>query len=179
MKKLLLLLMLTAVSPPAYGADPAFPDGVSMDGRFGTSCPATSENEEICFVSLFRLIALPEQYHGKIISVIGFLVFPANEGHLLFPSSESFSGGSFSDAFWLAGRMNTPAGLREKARQGIWVQVDGRFDAKAQRGIAAAGMISDIRQIRESARMSEPSPPPSPVIKPALPDVTPPDIIVR
>ena len=49
----------------------------SKDGRLGTSCLKSDHEEfnELCEVSIYQLLSIPEKYDGKVVSVSGFLDF--------------------------------------------------------------------------------------------------------
>ena len=101
----------------------------SDDGRFGSVCAGASgvTDEPVCIVPFGRLIAVPERYDGKLISLIGFLV--SSRGvPTLFPSSENYRAQTVYDNVYIGG--DIPRDIVQKLPQGIWVSVVGKFDAK-------------------------------------------------
>lgn len=123
------------------------------DGRFGTRCYNSGiENQgEVCKVSFARLISSPEVYHGRRITVVGFL-FDAGEGPELYPSSESLRSGLTIESIELA---NVPpqSGYRsEDYRKGRRrTAVTGVFDAHfVGLSLRRLGMLHDVSRIYDA-----------------------------
>ncbi len=77
-------------------------------------------------VSLLRLIAMPQQFDGKFVRVIGFLRLEF-EGTVLYLHEEDYKHGLFKNAVWVNYPFNTPAA---KAIDKKYVIMEGIFDAK-------------------------------------------------
>lgn len=123
------------------------------DGRFGTRCYNSGiENQgEVCKVSFARLISSPEVYHGRRITVVGFL-FDAGEGPELYPSSESLRSGLTIESIELANVAPTSGYRSEDYRRGRpRTGVTGVFDAHfLGLSLRRLGMLHDVSRIYDS-----------------------------
>lgn len=123
------------------------------DGRFKTRCDAwgIDRTKELCELSFFRLIAQPEQYHGRLVGVTGFLVEDFGR-FVLFPNQGSYDAGIDVEGVEITGGVernqngvlvthppDIPVEVRQLARAGgaYPVFVVGTFDAKHV-GVSAA-----------------------------------------
>lgn len=73
-----------------------------------------------------RLIAEPERFDGKYILIVGFYA----DFHgipTLFPGTESFKHGLPLESIYVG---KIPPELRASLKEGVWVVVVGKFDAK-------------------------------------------------
>lgn len=98
-------------------------------------------------VSLLELIANPERFHGRRVSVRGYVRIEF-EGSAIYLAKESFEAGSRRDALWL-----TPAADSPYAKPGATfgprhADVVGRFDAfdRGHFGMYS-GAISEVTRI--------------------------------
>jgi len=120
---------------------------VTIDGRFGTHCPVghTVRGEvEICRVSLYRLIAMPASFHGKVVAVEGYLTSYLNNV-VLFADRESSQGGISMNGIEVNTDRNTDPEILKTLTEGIWpALVVGRFDAHCTGGMVQfSGCITD------------------------------------
>ena len=106
------------------------PDGHAIrtpDGRFGTACYG-APTEEVCQASFYRLIARPDAYDGRVILVIGYLIYVFGEP-TLFANRESYDSGVDVEGIRIFGDL--PPKIDHQAQTGVWpVAVIGTFDAK-------------------------------------------------
>jgi hypothetical protein len=120
----------------------------TFDGRFGTECYSLGlhldrKGTSICDVSIYRLLARPESYHGRNVRTVGFLVrFLGQE--VLFPNRLSYETLNSKDGFLVDGLI--PDRVGKFLERGAWpVLVIGRMDAKnTGADTEFAGRISDI-----------------------------------
>jgi hypothetical protein len=123
------------------------------DGRGNTKCfPARARDGsksrvEYCDVSMLRLSARPEEYHGRYISTIGFLVINANDEPALFPSEElanaahRVGGLTFEPSLegWL------PKSELARLKTGLpRIRVSGRFDAYSADSPFGVGVLVEV-----------------------------------
>ena len=110
----------------------------SADGRFGTSCeqelvpvPGTDRAEEgrVCRPPFVRLIARPEDYHGKIVGVMGTAEV-VGDFVFLYPDEESLLRQDFGSAIVVRGDLSSIEN-RDPNKTLILdnVMVYGKFDA--------------------------------------------------
>ncbi|WP_256644876.1 hypothetical protein [Thermomonas paludicola] len=87
------LLVLLAIGGARWIAKSDVPNS-THDGRFDTRCNPWGDDasREFCEISFYSLIARPEQYHGRMIGVTGFLVKDFGK-FVLFPSREHYEAG--------------------------------------------------------------------------------------
>lgn len=144
---LVLLSLPTAVifADEVRGAPP----NQTEDGRFNTGCssPNGASQKPICFVPLVRLIASPERYDGKVISVSGFFV-DFHGQPTLFPSRESFEGGWPFEGVYIGGEL--PHDLRGRLKVGFSATIIGTFDGKFSGQLASLGAIWNALSIESS-----------------------------
>lgn len=109
------------------------------DGRYGTECTlGRARGTEpavmvpVCFVPYARLLARPEDFHDRYISIAGYVVMGAYVGPVLAPSAESVRTGLWYEQVVL-GR-DFDAFATELANNEICgpVSVTGKFDAIGQ-----------------------------------------------
>jgi hypothetical protein len=97
-------------------------------------------------VSLVELIANPERFHGRVVSVRGYVRLEF-EGNAIYLSKDSYESGSRRDALWLT---LAPSPLAEPgATYGPrYASVRGRFDAfdRGHFGMYS-GAISEVSRI--------------------------------
>lgn len=64
----------------------------SPDGRFNTNCDKWLKNEakELCIVSMYRLIAVPEKYDKRLVEITGYL-YEESGRWFIYPSQQSFA----------------------------------------------------------------------------------------
>ena len=79
-------------------------------------------------VSLLELIANPERFHGRRVSVRGYVRIEF-EGSAIYLSKESFEAGSMRDALWLTPAANSPFAKPGATFGPRYADVVGRFDA--------------------------------------------------
>lgn len=136
------LLAAAKIGEPAFSELP----GTTHDGRFQTRCQAwgADTSKELCTPSFCRLLAKPEQYHGKVVGLTGFLI--EEFGHfVLFPSQDAYAANQDVDGIEItglferdkSGRLIThspdiPDEIRDSATSsGVQpIVVVGTFDAK-------------------------------------------------
>jgi hypothetical protein len=75
-------------------------------------------------VSVIQLIASPEKYHGKLVSVKGFMSLEV-ERRALFLHKEDCDNAVFENALWL----DLPPGTDRGRHNRKYVAVEGVFDA--------------------------------------------------
>lgn len=92
---LLAVAMGCSMLAAAKCGGPAFSElsRTTHDGRFKTPCYAwgADTSKELCTPSYYRLVAEPEQYHGKVVGLTGFLIEDFGR-FVLFPSQEAYAG---------------------------------------------------------------------------------------
>jgi len=79
-------------------------------------------------VSLLELIANPERFHGRRVSVRGYVRIEF-EGNAIYLSKESFEARSMRDALWLAPAASSPFAKPGATFGPGYANVVGRFDA--------------------------------------------------
>jgi hypothetical protein len=119
-----LATILIIVASAGYAAQTESPDG-----RFGTRCRPRQAGD-VCEVSFFRLLAVPERYDGKVVAVTGFLINVFSQP-TLFPSRESYNSNVPVEGIFVDGPI--PTDIREHLQNGIApVFIVATFDAKFQ-----------------------------------------------
>jgi hypothetical protein len=104
----------------------------TFDGRFNSRCnPWLRDSHlEMCEVSFYRLLATPEKYDGRIITVTGFLVRVFGRP-VLFPDRQSYDADLQYEGVELVGKFDVDSKLAHNISEGIFpVTVVGRFDAR-------------------------------------------------
>ena len=103
---------------------------------------AASEPEE---VSLVQLIARPDDYHGKLVRVIGFCRLEF-EGNALYLHKEDFEQAILKNSVWLD--LGWPVPEWQRNLSDGYVLVEAVFDGKRKGHMSASsGMLTDIRRI--------------------------------
>lgn len=91
MKIFLFALLLMGIVCPAHSADENYSEE--------QECRFTAVPNAVCSISFYRLIAVPEKFDNKYVSIVGYVgsdsgrlaVFPTKESYLLRNSQESIS----------------------------------------------------------------------------------------
>lgn len=127
---------------------------LTPDGRFDTRCLSSDRaGEELCRVSFYKLIAVPEKYHGRLIAVVGYLRTSFGRPVLFvnrdsFESNADYEGVAITDG-------DIPKEIKEKMDVGVWpVLVVGVFDARYA-GIQNQ-RLGALRKVRNVAMMDFP-----------------------
>lgn len=119
------------------------------DGRFGTQCAGiTGKFRNVCDVSFYRLLAETERYHGRPVSLSGFLV--EIDGDLvLFPNQESYVNGAHIDGVQLQGRGAEDSALKARAARGLkGATATGYFDAHfTGSGMWRSGALRNVQHV--------------------------------
>lgn len=116
-------------------------------------------------VSIIQLIATPEKYHGKSVSVSGYFVAPAErEGMAIYLSKFDAAFGITNNALAVAfsSKVAMQSGADRNPKGGVRsfdskaVTIDGVFnkDAHGHRGLFC-GSVTDIKNILELSRNEE------------------------
>ena len=94
-------------------------------------------------VSVVQLIATPEKFDGKLISVIGFLRLE-HEGYLLYLGKEDYDNVVLANALWVDA--TEEMGKNREKLELKYVKIVGTFRAGHEnRNLFSAGGITDIR----------------------------------
>ena len=94
-------------------------------------------------VSVIQLIATPEKYDGKLVSVIGFLRLE-HEGYLLYLSKQDYDNVVLADALWVDATEDM--GRRRGQLELRYVKIVGTFRAgHEKRNLFSPGGITDIQ----------------------------------
>ncbi len=126
------------------------------DGRFGSECyPWVGDtSRELCDVPFARLVARPEDYHGRLISITGFLV--SDFGKLvMYPSKETYLAAAEIEGLELFTDSDLPEEIDLSIAEGAFpVYVIGVFDAKHAGGsIARFGALREIKSLVKVKRL--------------------------
>jgi hypothetical protein len=84
-------------------------------------------------------MALPERYDGKVVVIVGYLAAHNGEPPMLFPSKESHDSHSYADSVYVGG--DIPPAVAANLKQGVWVVVAGKFDAKFMGQMGSLGAV--------------------------------------
>jgi hypothetical protein len=137
-----------ALATPLY-AQPS--PSVTWDGRSGTRCPDGRWNirtKEICYVSLYRLVASPEQYNGRTVAVVGYLINSVGVP-TLFPSRASFENNAYGEGIALPPDYKFPAEIKAKLNSGLAaLEVVGIFRSSDTRYPSDAGGMRTVLGVR-------------------------------
>ena len=103
---------------------------------------------EMCEVSFYRLLSVPERYNGRLITVTGFLV-KAFGRPVLFPNRQSYEADLQYEGIELVGNFEVDPKLVEKMDVGLFpVTVVGKFDARYEgTDIQRLGAVRDIYSV--------------------------------
>lgn len=80
--KLLFLAILCSSSSAGelvLGPTPVFEPALSGEERLELECSSAIRFYKVCRTSFYRVAAKPEAYHGRVISIVGFLVIDNGE----------------------------------------------------------------------------------------------------
>lgn len=154
-----ILLLSALLLAQNLSAQTALPER-THDGRFGTQCYAWGRDasRELCNVSFYKLIATPEKYDGRLVSVVGFIVKIFDQV-VLYPSKERYEADVPVEGIELIGTSMDPEDQKVMAHlsQGLApVMVLAVFDGKyAGSGIPRLGAFRNIVGIRYVPRIPE------------------------
>lgn len=138
MKSLALLISLCALAAPAYAAA----------GLVGPKCEASAASGKCTYdVSLVELIARPDEFHGKVVRVIGYVRLEF-EGNAIYLSKESYDAAISRNGLWI----DPPAGSPLAKKGAVWgpryAIVEGRFDASDHGHMGMfSGTITDTSRL--------------------------------
>jgi hypothetical protein len=121
----LALLASTVIATPSSVADPLsfYRCERVVDGRVvSESDPCPSYR-----VSIGQLLARPDLFDGKVVSIVGFIHLEF-EGRGLYPSQASYLASLTSESLWVGGFRD---GARVHECQDAYVQIGGRFSARS------------------------------------------------
>jgi len=122
----------------------------SPDGRFDTSCYRAAREEfgEQCEVSFYRLLAVPEKYHGRRVLVTGYLV-QVFDRLVLYPTPERHATGIEIEGIEIEDSSAVPGDLRQAAKLGrANIAVNGVFDARyVGLGTRRLGMLRGVVRV--------------------------------
>ena len=120
--------------------------GICLLGLFLLPAPAGSNAapELPLVVSTIQLIATPEQFDGKLVSVIGFIHI-GREQDLLFVGEQDFNHAIDENALWF--RLNEGMGQAWQKLNRNYVHIVGMFSAKHEGPITCPnGGFPEIRR---------------------------------
>jgi len=158
--RLLAVALVLSMLAAAKLSGPTFSElqRTTHDGRFKTRCHAwgADTSKELCTPSFYRLLAEPEQYHGKVVGLSGFVIEEFGD-FVLFPSREAYAGNQDAEGIEITGPFerdkggrlityapDVPDEIRDSAKSGGAhpIFVVGTFDAKYTGGdIPRSGAI--------------------------------------
>jgi hypothetical protein len=142
------MLVVIFLSGPVFGEEKN--DSEHQECRF------TSVPNAVCSISFYRLIAVPSNFDGKYVSVIGFLV--SDNGRLaIFPNKESYLLYNAQESISISEDLERRDELFEKYG-GNFVRLVGRFTYSVRAdasGIGHIGGITNIFKIRKRIRALE------------------------
>lgn len=116
------------------------------DGRLNTSCPRDTKNVSLkaCTPSFYRVLAAPEQYHGKIITLTGFLIREFDR-YFLFPNKQSYENGQDVDSIEITG-------IVESKEEGTFItyvpEVPEKIKSQVDKDGLSAVLVSGIFDAR-------------------------------
>lgn len=130
----------------------------TFDGRFNTECPVWGRDgkKELCEVSFFKLIAVPERYDKKMISLTGFII--KSFGRIvLFPNKMRYDANLQIEGVELVGKLDISRHLMRKIDKGFFpVMVTGTFDATyLGADVHKLGAITNVISIRPILHIPE------------------------
>jgi hypothetical protein len=105
-------------------------------------------------VSMIQLIALPKDFDGKYVNIIGVLSI-GREGDLLFLSKEDYDNGLISNAIWI--KRPDLAGCSSALSEGRYVQVTGTFRDGFKQGLGTPDI--GIPEVKTCRAWSDPDDP--------------------
>jgi hypothetical protein len=106
--------------------------------------PATAQ--EVTTVSMLRVVAAPEQFHGKVIRVLGFFRCEF-EGTVIHPYREDYERALIPNGIWADVPLEDP---RCKDLSMGYVLVEGVFDAKKKGHMGMwSGSLTKISRMQE------------------------------
>lgn len=135
-----LLASLLLIAAPAFAQTSATTTRQSGDNNSGLQAARAEQT------SIIRILANPDSFDGKRVSVIGFFHFEFEESAIYLHQVDSDQAIS-QNAFWVL----LPKGLSREAAEKLnnhYVICEGQFSAKAHGHMSVyPGEISDIRAI--------------------------------
>lgn len=121
---------------------PAAEPSSKTPGHAPAPTVTTAEVEE---VSLVRLLAEPQLYHGKLVRVVGFCRLEF-EGNALFLHEEDFDRRLRKNALWL--NVGWPVPPDKESLSDEYVVVEGVFDGRGKgHDDAYSGELRDLRRM--------------------------------
>jgi hypothetical protein len=127
---ILILMLILLGSDPISGQQPA---------------PVSTTSEPADLVPLLSVVATPERYDGRRISVLGFVHFEF-EGNAIYVHEEDFNRSLSTNSAGLA--LPTPPPPKWGALSGRYVLLEGTFRAKQGGGALRAGDFEQITRIQ-------------------------------
>ena len=106
--------------------------------------PAILVAQQSASVSLIALIATPDRYHGKQVTVSGFM-YLQRERNALYVTKSDFQHALFKNAIYL--QISNEAFERIYPLNGCYVEVRGRFDGKNTGHVGAFSGELAVRQV--------------------------------
>jgi hypothetical protein len=107
-------------------------------------CASESAATSPMVVSVIQLIATPEKFEGKLISVIGFLRLEHPEGYLLYLHKEDYDNVELANALWVDA--TEEMGKNRGKLELKYVKIVGTFRAgHEKRNLFSPGGITDIK----------------------------------
>lgn len=151
MTRTILLVLSVGLWTAPLVASPVGTNGTrTFDGRFGSKCLSWGRDttKELCQVSFYKLLANPERYDGKMISVSGYLV-RAFDRLVLFPNRERYEADAQIEGIEIDESGSLPDDLKSKIEGGAYpVTVLGSFDAKyVGADVPRLGLINHVVSI--------------------------------
>lgn len=107
------------------------------------TCVSEANQNSPLVVSIIQLIATPERFDGKIVSVIGYLRLD-HEGHLLYLRREDYENVILENSLWI----DSPRELMEQREklEFKYVKIVGTFRAgHAKRNMFSAGGFTQLQ----------------------------------
>jgi hypothetical protein len=128
----------------------------SPDGRFGSRCYSWAKdgNKELCSLPFGRLVARPEEYNGRLVSVTGYLI-EVFGNPVLFANEQSYLADVDIEGIELMEASAIPLEIRERLATGVFpVVVVGTFDAEYV-GISEMrlGALTNIENVAHTVRL--------------------------
>jgi|SRR5690348_9531462 len=110
-----------------------------------SACMCAGENRpNPRVVSIVQLIATPERFDGKSVSVVGFLSLEYPEGYLLYLHKQDYDEGLLENSLWIDA---TEAMAKNRTELHLkYVKIVGTFRAgHEKRNLFSAGGITEIK----------------------------------
>lgn len=161
---LMLCGCVASKAPPVDGSKPQ-QDVSAEEERLETEADAAQRwcrESGKCFVSMVRLLAVPERYDGMVLRTVGYATF-GFENNFLFLHQEDARRGVYINALSLSSPPKLEGG-GVGPEEGLYVLVEGRFTASDEttsrmgRPVASLSNITRIQEVDEVG--PEPQEPP-------------------